>query len=70
MRPAPVPSPCINVCRMDEHSGWCVGCFRTLDEIAAWSRLDSERRSALWQQLPERRQAWQRLQQPTAGDAP
>lgn len=70
MRPAPVPSPCINVCRMDERSGWCVGCFRSLDEIAAWSRLDDERRRALWQRLPERRQAWQRTQPHSAGDAP
>ena len=47
MKPAPVPSPCINVCRMDERSGWCVGCFRSLDEIAAWSRLDDEQREFL-----------------------
>ena len=70
MSPAPVPSPCINVCRMDERSGWCVGCFRSLDEIAAWGRLDNAQRSALWQQLPERRQAWQRLQPQAAGDTP
>ena len=69
VKPAAVPSPCINVCRMDERSGWCVGCFRTLDEIAAWSRLGNAERSALWQQLPERQQLWQRLQPRAAGDA-
>ncbi len=69
MRPAPVPSPCINVCRMDEPSGWCVGCFRTLDEIAAWARLGSAERNAVWQQLADRRLAWQRLQPRAAGDA-
>ena len=38
--PDAVPSPCINVCRIDAASGLCVGCARTLDEIAAWSSLD------------------------------
>jgi predicted Fe-S protein YdhL (DUF1289 family) len=38
-----VASPCINVCRMDEATGWCEGCHRTLDEIAFWSVLDDER---------------------------
>lgn len=54
----PVPSPCINVCRMDAASGWCEGCLRTLDEIAAWSALDDEARRAVWQRLAERRVQW------------
>lgn len=34
-------SPCIKVCRIDkgmmpENGGLCIGCFRTLDEIACW----------------------------------
>lgn len=44
----PVPSPCISVCRMDEATGLCAGCLRTIDEIAVWSVLeDSERRAVL-----------------------
>ncbi|NMG55579.1 DUF1289 domain-containing protein [Aromatoleum aromaticum] len=31
-------SPCINLCRIDAGTGYCEGCFRTLDEIARWSR--------------------------------
>ena len=30
-----VASPCVNVCRMDELSGLCEGCLRTIDEIAS-----------------------------------
>lgn len=30
------PSPCTGVCRIDDSAGWCSGCHRTLDEIAAW----------------------------------
>ena len=54
---APVPSPCNNVCRMDERSGWCLGCCRTLDEIASWSSLDEERKRAIVEALPSRREA-------------
>lgn len=32
-----IASPCINVCRIDEATGLCAGCYRTLEEIAAWS---------------------------------
>lgn len=39
-----VPSPCINVCKMDERSGLCQGCLRTLDEIAGWGRADDATR--------------------------
>lgn len=37
---SPVASPCIGVCRIDPGTGWCVGCLRSLDEIAAWGTLD------------------------------
>lgn len=37
-----VESPCINICRMDPLSGYCEGCFRTLEEITAWSRADDD----------------------------
>jgi len=32
-----VASPCVNVCVMDDATGLCRGCYRTLDEIARWS---------------------------------
>ena len=50
-----VASPCIDVCRIDAATGWCEGCLRTLDEIAAWSTLDDERKRAVWAQLERRR---------------
>ncbi|MDE2094344.1 MAG: DUF1289 domain-containing protein [Burkholderiales bacterium] len=40
--PVELASPCTGVCRMDERSGLCVGCARTLAEIAAWSTLSNE----------------------------
>lgn len=51
---APVPSPCCGVCRIDEASGYCAGCLRTLAEIAAWSRLDDSAKLEVWRELKER----------------
>jgi predicted Fe-S protein YdhL (DUF1289 family) len=49
-----VASPCISVCRIDDASGLCEGCLRTLDEIAAWSVLDDDDRRAVWAALAAR----------------
>ena len=49
-----VPSPCINVCRIDEVTRLCVGCLRTLEEIAAWSVLTDRERRDVWAHLAER----------------
>ncbi len=56
-----VPSPCQSVCIMHPTTGWCEGCLRTLDEIAAWSRMDNPAKRVVSAQLPERlaqRMAW------------
>ncbi len=50
-----VASPCISVCVMDAGSGVCVGCMRTLDEIAAWGELADLQKRAIWKRLPARR---------------
>jgi uncharacterized protein len=41
--PQPVQSPCREICRLDE-AGICVGCGRSLGEIAEWSGAGRERR--------------------------
>jgi predicted Fe-S protein YdhL (DUF1289 family) len=53
---APVPSPCTNVCRIDARTGWCEGCARTLDEIAAWSGLSDAEKHVVWTLLHQRRE--------------
>ncbi|RWB51734.1 MAG: DUF1289 domain-containing protein [Mesorhizobium sp.] len=49
-----VPSPCINVCRMDASTGWCEGCLRTIDEIAGWSLYGDDEKRAVWDALDSR----------------
>ncbi len=49
-----VASPCINVCQMNEATGWCEGCHRTLDEIAVWSRLDDAGKRDVWALIEQR----------------
>ena len=49
-----VPSPCISLCRVDAHTHWCDGCFRTLDEISQWSRLDAVGKLCVWQAIGQR----------------
>lgn len=48
-------SPCNSVCRMDAEGLYCVGCFRTLEEIAGWSGFDDERRRLIWKELARRK---------------
>jgi predicted Fe-S protein YdhL (DUF1289 family) len=50
-----VVSPCINTCRMDALSGLCVGCYRNIDEIAAWSRVDDGVRVEILARIEQRR---------------
>lgn len=65
-----VPSPCVNVCRMNEATGYCEGCLRTLDEIAAWGMLSDLAKRAVWKQLHRRRAAAPAGAAPSAGGAP
>ena len=49
-----VPSPCVSVCVMDPHKQVCEGCFRTLDEIASWSRLPDQAKRQVWQRIQDK----------------
>ena len=49
-----IESPCILVCAIDTETGFCLGCARTLDEIARWSSMSAEERMAVWALLADR----------------
>lgn len=66
MHSGPVPSPCVSVCRLDPASGLCVGCLRTLDEIAAWGTLADGAKRAIWNDLEQRRASMRDATSPDA----
>ncbi|MBI1250994.1 MAG: DUF1289 domain-containing protein [Alphaproteobacteria bacterium] len=49
-----IESPCVRVCAISGQTGRCVGCGRTLKEIANWSGLTAAERQAIMAALPER----------------
>jgi len=49
-----VPSPCVSICRMNPQTELCEGCLRTLDEIAAWGRMDDATRREVWVAIGQR----------------
>ena len=53
--PAAPQSPCISVCVIDPPTGLCAGCYRTLEEIAAWINLGVDERKSVLAALPQRR---------------
>jgi hypothetical protein len=54
--PAPIATPCVKVCIVDGESGLCLGCYRTLGEVARWSASVEVERQRIMAELPERRQ--------------
>jgi predicted Fe-S protein YdhL (DUF1289 family) len=41
--PAAPLTPCIQLCRLDPR-GYCIGCYRTGEEIGRWGTLDDAER--------------------------
>ena len=54
-RPPPIATPCIKVCIVDGESGLCLGCQRTLPEVAGWARYSDAERAEIMAGLPARR---------------
>ena len=49
-----IESPCVNICTLDARSGICLGCGRTIDEIARWTAMTAAERSRVMHELPAR----------------
>lgn len=39
-----IESPCIAVCKMDDTTGLCKGCYRTIDEISLWPEMNGDKK--------------------------
>jgi uncharacterized protein len=51
---ANIESPCTKVCAVDPTSALCIGCGRSLAEIAGWLRFTPEERVRVMAELPQR----------------
>ncbi len=49
-----IESPCMQVCVVHPTLKLCIGCGRSLDEIANWINFDGAERARLMAQLPSR----------------
>jgi hypothetical protein len=49
-----IATPCVKVCMVDPGSGFCLGCGRTLPEIAQWTRFTPQAREAIMDGLGAR----------------
>ncbi|RYG27509.1 MAG: DUF1289 domain-containing protein, partial [Burkholderiales bacterium] len=49
-------------CRLDPSSGLCLGCWRTLGEIADWAMLSPAEKAAVLGKVEARRRQEDRLQ--------
>jgi uncharacterized protein len=47
-------TPCTGVCTIEPQSGLCLGCGRTLPEVARWGRISEEERLTIMTTLPAR----------------
>jgi len=51
---AAIASPCVKVCTLDAKADLCLGCGRTLTEIAQWTRFSASERARIMDELPAR----------------
>ena len=49
-----IETPCVKICTLDASSGPCIGCGRTVDEIARWSAMTPGERRRVMAELPAR----------------
>jgi len=51
---AEIDSPCVKLCVIHPEARLCIGCYRSLDEIAAWPRMSPEARRTAMAELGAR----------------
>jgi predicted Fe-S protein YdhL (DUF1289 family) len=49
-----IVSPCIGVCAINDSNGFCLGCYRTVEEIREWWNMTDEDREKVMGALDQR----------------
>jgi hypothetical protein len=55
VREPATPSPCIKACRLDQATGLCCGCLRSIEEIVRWGDAEDAERRRILAAVAERR---------------
>ncbi|MDR5882213.1 DUF1289 domain-containing protein [Caballeronia sp. LZ032] len=50
-----VESPCIDICKFDDKTGFCIGCMRTKDECKQWKKMKDKHRVRIIDEQPQRK---------------
>ena len=64
-----IETPCVKICTLDARSGLCLGCGRTIDEIAGWGSKPPGERRRIMAELPARLAAREKPENGEAGRA-
>jgi uncharacterized protein len=62
-----IETPCVKICTLDARARLCLGCGRTLDEIAGWSTMSTGERRRIMAELPARLTALDQAEYTAAG---
>ena len=49
-----IESPCNKICKIDPNDNLCLGCGRTLEEIAYWTYLDDNEKKKILIKIKDR----------------
>jgi len=60
----PIGSPCTDVCKLDQETGLCLGCFRSREEIKTFRSMDDVAKLDLFDELLKRRAAKEQTKSP------
>ena len=49
-----VKSPCINICKINNDSGLCIGCYRNINEVYNWIRFTDKQKKIVLSKIHKR----------------
>ena len=49
-----IESPCVDICKFDDKTGFCIGCMRTRDECKSWKKMKDRHRKKIIEDRPRR----------------
>lgn len=61
-----IASPCVGVCKIEPSTGLCLGCLRSLEEIAGWSKASDAAKRTILERIAERQGREDALPPPVA----